>query len=116
MLFAAHRGRLAFLTRADREPSRPVGPPAALVLRGALQPLLRAAGVRILDLTRPIGALAARWVDDARDVTARGPDEPHVAAEQLRDPPSGVPGHDVILLGADRIGVETDAAEIEWHA
>src|SRR3954451_13484617 len=70
MLFAAHRGRLAFLTRAGREPSRPVGPPAALVLRGALEPLLRAAGVRVLDLPRPIGALAARWVDDARDVAA----------------------------------------------
>src|SRR4051812_25749822 len=63
MLFAAHRGRLAFLARAGREPSRPVGPPAALVLRRALQPLLRAARIRVLDLTRPIGAFAPRGID-----------------------------------------------------
>src|SRR3954452_15272409 len=116
MLLAAHRGRLAFLTRAGREPSRPVGPPAPLVLRGALEPLLRAAGVRVLDLPRPIGALAARWVDDARDMAAGGPDEPHVAPEQLCDAPSGVPGHDVIFLRPDRIGVEANAAEIDRHA
>src|SRR4051794_40874471 len=116
MLCAAHRGRFAFLTRAGREPSRPVGPPAALVLRGALEPLLRAARVRVLDLPRPVGAFAPWRIDDARDVTAGGEHEPHVAPEQLRDAPSGVPRYDVVLFRPDRVGVEANAAEIDRHA
>src|SRR5215210_2608907 len=102
MVLAAERRRRAFFAGAGGKPGRPVGPPAALVLRGALQPLLRAVRIRVFALPSPVSALAARRVDDAGDVAAGGEHEPHVAAEQLGDTPGGVPGHDVVLFGADR--------------
>ena len=59
----------------------------------------------------PIIALAASRVDNARDMAAGSEHEPHVAAEQLRNAPAGVPGDDVVLLRSDRVGVEANAAE-----
>ena len=67
-------------------------------------------------LVRPIGAFAARRVDDAGNVAAGREDETHLAARELGDAPSRVPGHDVVLLRADRVDVQPDAAEVQCLA
>src|SRR6476469_10982735 len=64
---AAHWRWLDPLARPLDEPRCPVGPPAAIVARGGLPPML-CGGRRRVDLVRPIGALAAGRVDDARDM------------------------------------------------
>src|SRR3954462_7091056 len=62
VLLAAKRWRLSFLARPRGEPGRPIGPPAALVLRGALQPLLRAARIGVFELSGPVVPLTTRRV------------------------------------------------------
>src|SRR5215211_658259 len=116
VLEIAHRRGRAFRARSGGEPGGPVGPPAALVALGALQPLLRAARRGIADYPCPVSAFAARRIDDPCNMAAGGAHVPHVAAEQLRDTPRTIPWHDVVLLGADRVGVEANAAEIDGLA
>ena len=107
------RGGAPCRTRARRKPRRPIRPPAALVARRTLQPLLGGGGRRITGLFGPVGAFATGRIDDPCDMTAGGTHEPHVTAKQLCDAPGGVPGHDVVLLRPDRIGVLANAAEID---
>src|SRR3954471_13521548 len=114
VLLASHRGRRDLLAGASRKPTGPIRPPAALVFRGALHPLLWAARIRIVNFSGPVRALAARRVDDSRDMAAGGQHEPHLAAKQLCDPPRRVPRHDVVLLRPDRIGLEGNTAEVDW--
>src|ERR671912_3028721 len=78
----------------------------------ALKPLLRST-CRFARLPRPVGAFAAWRVDDPGNMSARGSYKPHIATKQLRDAPGRVPGHNVVLLCPDRIGVLPNAAKIK---
>src|SRR5262249_25235264 len=109
---AAHRRRIDPAAGPLGQPRRPVRPPAPLVAGCRLEPCLRVGGPRP-GLRDPVGPLAPRWVDDPRDMAAGGQHEPHGAADELGDPPSGLPRYDVILLRADRIGVLWDATEVD---
>src|SRR5208283_1102436 len=101
---AAERRRIDHAAGPLGQPSRPVRPPASVVAGRRLVPLARAGGLRA-GPRDPVGPLAARRVDDPRDMTAGGQRETHGAAEELGDAPGGVPRHDMVLLRADRIGV-----------
>src|SRR3954452_7743106 len=114
VLLASHRGRRDLLAGASRKPPGPIRPPAALVLRRALHPLLWAARIGVFNLSGPVIALAARRVDDSRDMAAGGQYEPHLAAKQLCDAPRRIPRHDMVLLRADRIRLQANTAEVDW--
>src|ERR1019366_6524106 len=73
----------------------------------------RSGRVGLAVLVRPIGAFAARRVDDAGDVAARRENKAHLAARELGDAKGRVPRHDVVLLRPDRVNVLTDAAEVQ---
>src|SRR5712692_11863943 len=93
----AHRWRRSLLTRARSEPLEPVRPPTALVLHGALQPLV--SGLHGL-LIRPIPLPLAGWIDNASNMTTATQDKAHLPTGKLRDTPGRLPGHNMILLGA----------------
>src|SRR5271157_2743773 len=66
---APHGWRLDLLAGVRGEPGEPVRPPAPVVALGGGAPPLGRVGPAVL--VRPIGAFAARRVDDAGDVAAR---------------------------------------------
>src|SRR6185312_4590860 len=109
----AHRWRRSLLTRARSEPLEPVRPPTALVLLAALQPLV--SGLHRL-LIRPIPLPLAGWIDDASNMTTPTQDKAHLPTGKLRDTPGRFPGHNMILLSANRIDIEVDLLEIKGNA
>ena len=109
MLRVAHGWRDAFGARSRREPGRPVGPPTALVARGTLEPLLGAACRGIAGFPYPVCTFAAGRIDDPCDMAAGSAYKPDVAAEQLRDAPRRVPGHNVVFLRTDSVSVQANA-------
>src|SRR5687768_8651338 len=80
---------------------------------GALQPLLGTACCRISALPGPVSAFTSWRIDDPCYMAAGGSYEPHIASKQLCDPPSSVPGHNVILLRTHCIGILANTAEID---
>src|SRR5208337_3951969 len=108
---AAERRRLDHAAGPLGQPSRPVRPPASVVAGRRLEPLARAGGLRA-GPRDPVGPLAARRVDDPRDMTAGGQHETHGAAEELVYFFEDETGYDMVLLRADRIGVQLDAAKV----
>src|SRR5688572_11271932 len=81
-----------------------------------LQPLLGTARCRVVSPPGPVGPFAPWRIDDPCNMAAGGSYEPHIASKQLRDAPSSVPGNDVIFLRTHRIGILTNAAEINHLA
>src|SRR6516162_6887653 len=98
----AHRGRGNEVAGPGAGPGRPVLPPGAAVALRARPPLGR---VRRVVFGGLVPGLRARRVHDVRDVAAAGQDVPDTAAEQCRGLVGRVPGHDVVVDGADDISV-----------
>jgi hypothetical protein len=103
------------LSGAGLEPFGPIAPPAAVAFFRAGQPRRRRPGRRrIADLVGPVAAFACgRRVDHARDVPTRCKYEARLRTRQLRYPPSRAPWDDVVPLGADRVDVLPNAAQID---
>src|SRR3712207_4222886 len=68
--FAAECWRLDLTAGPLGQPGEPVGPPASLVRRSDLTPFFRSCGL-LAGVVDPVGALAARRIDDASYVAAR---------------------------------------------
>jgi hypothetical protein len=83
---------------------------------GALQPLLGIVHYPVPILPSPVSSLSTWWVDDPGNMAAGGAHEPHVPANQLRDVPRCVPGHNVVLLRPHRIGVAACSASKVWKS
>src|SRR5215475_2020571 len=98
----AHRGRGNEVAGPGAGPGRPVLPPGAAVALRARPPLGR---VRRVVFGGLVPGLRAWRVHDARDVAAAGQDVPDAAAEQAGGLVGRHPGHDVVVDGADDIGV-----------
>ena len=54
-----------------------------------------------------------RWVDHPDDMPTRRQHKARLRARQLCDPPGRTPGHDVVLLSADRVDVLPNSAQID---
>src|SRR4029450_6606865 len=102
----------AWVARPGAEPGRPVVPPAAGALLGAVDPAVRL-GRRHATTGAVRRPRVARRVDDGLDVAARAEDELGVAAEQLVGAVGGPPRHDVVRGPGDDVRVDVDLAEVD---
>ena len=62
------------------------------------------------------GALVTGWVDDGRDMPARGQHEARAATEQLRRAVAVLPSADVVRRARDDVAVDRDPAEVDGRA
>src|SRR5918997_584305 len=114
VLLAADVGRVDLLAGAGLEPALPAPPPGPLVLGAILPPLFGCAGLAgVAALVDPVPALALGGrVDHAGYVAAVGQREAGLGAGELPDLPRRVPGDDVVPLGADRVDLTFDLAQV----
>jgi hypothetical protein len=78
------------------------------------QPRLRRLERRPIGLVRPMApSTFGRWVYHPGDMPTRRQHKTRLRARQLCDPPGRAPGHDVVLLSADRVDVLPNSAQID---
>ena len=80
MCFAAHLGWSSLIAGAWLQPIYPIGPPAAVVVFGALKPFVGALHPLIV---RPIAFGFAGRIDDACNMAAATQGKAHLAAGKL---------------------------------
>src|SRR5690349_17583763 len=112
MCRAPHAGWSSLFAGAWLQPIYPVGPPGALVVFGALKPLVGA--LRPL-VVRPIAFGLAGRIDDAGNMAAATQGKACLAAGELRDAPGRLPGNDMVLLRTNSIDILVDLAEVNGH-
>src|SRR5690242_4837342 len=110
MMSTPQRGGLPLGSGSGSEPGSPVGPPATFVATCRLKPSGRR--IRFI-VVGPVGALSAWWIDDARNVTTRREHEARSSSDELLNAPCRVPGHDMVLFGADGIDIQPYLSQVE---
>src|SRR5947209_2562056 len=112
MCRTTHLGWSYLFTGAGLQPVYPVRPPAAIVVFGALKPLLSALHPLIV---RPIAFAFSGWIDDAGNVATATQGKVCLAAGELGDAPGRLPGHDMVLLCANSVDILANLAEINGY-
>ena len=106
-----HRWRWPFRAAAVAEPGQQVGPPAARLDPGGLEPVRRVSQVGVAGLVS--GLLVTGRVDKRGDVSAGGKDEPALAAKQLGAAVAVLPRADVVGDRGDDVGVDLDLGQVD---
>src|SRR5262249_27939991 len=110
MMSIPQRMGLPLGTGSSGQPGSPIRPPTTIVAMRRLTPSGRR--VRFI-VVRPIGALSAWWIDNARNVTARRKHEARLSSDELLNAPCRVPGHDMVLFGTDGIDIQPYLSQVE---
>src|SRR5947209_4333687 len=113
MCLAAHFGWSYLLTGARFQPIYPVRPPAAVVVFGAIKPL-----VSILHplIVCPIAFRLAGWIDDSGNMAAATQGKACLlTAGKLADAPGRLPGHDMVLLCTNGVDILANLAEVDGY-
>src|SRR5574343_1576868 len=115
LVFCTSRfARCPLFSRQRFQPSGPVGPPAALLFLGAVQP---AFGVLFHIVVDPVAALVlTRRVDHPRDMAGGTEHETALAAEQARALVGRLPRNDMVLARRQQVDRHVELAEVDLLA
>src|SRR5947209_1242712 len=99
--------------RARLEPLEPVGPPTAIVMLGALKPLVCTLhGLIVHPVTSPF----ARGIDNTGNMPTPTQGKTRFSPDKPGDAPCRLPGYDMILLCANSVDILLNLAKVNRHS